>query len=117
MSVNPSTPQYTDEGLRVLLAEDYFIYVVRESDGLIFSYITEMWQEWLDLGMNEKGEDNGPVSKLIPFAHRYTPRPLAKTCFSFCYSHSTEEQMTLADWEAEHSAQKAASSQEPGATS
>jgi hypothetical protein len=98
--------QYTDEGLRVLLAEDYFIYVVRESDGLIFSYVTEMWEEWLNFGTNEKGEDNGPVSKLIPFAHRYTPRPLAKHSFDFCYAHSTEEQMTLADWEADHTAQQ-----------
>lgn len=80
-----NSAQYTDEGLRVVLAEDWFIYVVRESDNLMFQYITEMWLEWGDVCAHcYLGEQSTCTAKpgghtvadLIPYAHDYTPRPI-----------------------------------------
>ncbi len=75
-------PRYTDEGLRVVLAEDWYIYVVRESDGLMFQYDTELWLEWGEVCERCYIQADGPcpqkhtVADLIPLAHDHTPRPL-----------------------------------------
>ena len=90
---------YTDEGLRVLLAEDFYIYVLNESDGLIYVYCTEMWPSWLEAS---PVFDQPPVLAMIPFAHHYTPERLAKSHLSYCEARGTQDQMTFSEWEAEH---------------
>lgn len=95
MTAIAETPaRYVDEGLRVVLAEDWFIYVVRESDNLMFQYITEIWPEWgdvcvrcylgeqaacsrkADVAPGSESDGGHTVADLIPYAHRYTPKPI-----------------------------------------
>lgn len=94
-----TTQQYVDEGLRVLLAEDWFIYVVREADNLVFVYNTELWYEWLDV------PEGATVAAMIPFAHDHTPSPLAKVDRNYCTARSVggQDQETLESW-LEHAA-------------
>ena len=92
---------YVDEGIRVVHVEDWFIYVVRESDQQMFFYNTELWVEWLttpsrcDHPARFTGAPNldklGPfpcqcaclVGDMIPHAHNYTPTPLDITLDQF----------------------------------
>lgn len=83
---------YVDEGLRVLLAEDSFIYVVNESDDLVYCYESECWPEW---------SRARTVAELIPFAHNYQPSRLAKQHLNYCRARGVEDQMTLSEWENE----------------
>lgn len=95
----PTTqPQYTDEGLRVLLAEDWCIYVVNESDSLIYYYNTELWQEWLDY------DDQAPnaIWQMIKHAHKYTPYPMAKMTCDYCEARGNHDHMTIEDWSIDH---------------
>jgi len=72
---------HTDEGLRVVLAEDWFIYVVRESDNLMFQYVTECWPEWADVDPAGLGcSDHLTVHAMIPFAHKHIPSPVRRDC-------------------------------------
>lgn len=93
--------RYTDEGLRVVLAEDWYIYVVRESDGLMFQYVTEMWPEWGDVCercylslADEPCDTKHTVADLIPYAHEYTPKPIR----SDSGVHMTLEKFLAADY-------------------
>ncbi len=71
--------QYTAPGLRVALAEDWFIYVTDELTEHMWVYNTEMWQEWGEIP-NAFGEDltkpQPGVDVMIPYAKAHTPQPL-----------------------------------------
>ncbi|HLJ26607.1 MAG TPA: hypothetical protein VKY85_07840 [Candidatus Angelobacter sp.] len=94
----PAQPLYTDEGLRVLLAEDWFIYVVNEADGLVWIYNTELWPEWTDDAVPNFEEP--PIIAMVPFAHRHQPQRLAKLSCNYCHARGPEDQQTLAEFEA-----------------
>lgn len=80
--------KYVDEGLRVVLADDWFIWVVDESTGLVWNYVTELWPEWLDV------PEGAPITAMIPHAHNYRPRPE----LSAAGEHMTLERFLACDW-------------------
>jgi hypothetical protein len=98
MMPNHEAPPYADEGLRVLLAEDYFIYVVNESDNLIYAYDTERWEEWASINLREALRDEIGTAAMIQFSHRYTPKRVAKIQYGNTWCVDPAHQMTLADW-------------------
>jgi hypothetical protein len=68
------------ERFAVLMADDWFLWVEDRLTGLVWSYNTELWEEWLDVpGGDFMGESNPPdgpaVARMIPFAWRYSPEP------------------------------------------
>ncbi len=76
---NAAKPRYTKPGERVVLAEDWYIYVVDEKTNLMSSYDTEMWYEWGNIP-NAFGEDlskpQPTVSVMIPHAKFHSSSPV-----------------------------------------
>ena len=64
--------RYTTTDLRVVLAEDWFIYTVSITSGLMYFYNTEMWLEWGHPNVDTAKE----VDQMIPFAIHHLPSPL-----------------------------------------
>jgi hypothetical protein len=88
-------PQYTAPGLRVVLAEDWFIYVTDETTEHMWVYNTEMWYEWGEIP-NAFGEDTTKpqptVEAMIPYAKGHTPKPVMK---------DNGQQLTLQEFQTE----------------
>src|SRR5208282_4584357 len=88
--------KYTAPGLRVVLAEDWFIYVMDETTEHMWVYNTEMWYEWGEIP-NAFGEDTTKpqptVDVMIPYAKGHTPEPLMK---------DDGQQLTLQEFENEN---------------
>jgi len=88
-------PQYAAPGLRVVLAEDWFIYVTDETTEHMWVYNTEMWYEWGEIP-NAFGEDTTKpqptVEAMIPYAKGHTPQPVMK---------DDGQQLTLQEFETE----------------
>jgi hypothetical protein len=93
--------QYVDIGLRLLLAEDFFLYVLNEANDRVYFYQTELWYEWLEVA-EHPSDERATVADLIPYAHKYRPSPLAKMECDHCVARTPEEHMTGEDWAACH---------------
>ena len=96
------------ERFAVLQADDWFIWVEDRRTGLVWAYNTELWEEWLDGPpgdyMGESHPPDGPaVTRMIPFAWRYSPDPWR--VWSDELNRELDRQETRAEWDARAAAE------------